>query len=88
MLARIHGGALRGDRASTDARRVMEVLRKRAGKYGLRLHPDKTRLVPFRRPPPEPPEAGEKPGTGPGSFDLLGFRHYWCRSLRGLWMIK
>ena len=33
-----------------DARRVMEVLPKRFGKYGLTLHPDKTRLVPFRRP--------------------------------------
>ena len=31
-----------------DARRVMEVLPKRFGKYGLTLHPDKTRLVPFR----------------------------------------
>ena len=34
-----------------DARRVMEVLPKRFGKYGLTLHPDKTRLIPFRRPP-------------------------------------
>ena len=34
-----------------DARRVMEVLPKRFGKYGLTLHPEKTRLVPFRRPP-------------------------------------
>ena len=34
-----------------DARRVLDVLPKRFGKYGLTLHPDKTRLVPFRRPP-------------------------------------
>ena len=34
-----------------DARRVLEVLPKRFGKYGLALHPDKTRLVPFQRPP-------------------------------------
>ena len=33
-----------------DARRVMEVLPKRFGKYGLTIHPDKTRLVPFARP--------------------------------------
>ena len=38
-------------RHEDDARRVMEVLPKRFGKYGLTLHPDKTRLVPFRRPP-------------------------------------
>ena len=33
-----------------DARRVMEVLPKRFGKYGLTIHSDKTRLVPFRKP--------------------------------------
>ena len=33
-----------------DARRVMDVLPKRLAKYGLALHPDKTRLVDFRRP--------------------------------------
>jgi len=34
-----------------DAKRVMEVLGKRMGRFGLTLHPDKTRLLPFRRPP-------------------------------------
>src|SRR3954449_4029041 len=33
-----------------DARRVLEVLSKRFDRYGLRLHPDKTRLVRFERP--------------------------------------
>ena len=33
-----------------DARRVLEVLAKRLEKYGLRLHPDKTRMVDFRSP--------------------------------------
>src|SRR5215468_9243455 len=33
-----------------DARRVQEVLPKRFGKYGLALHPEKTRLVRFQRP--------------------------------------
>jgi RNA-directed DNA polymerase len=68
-----------------DARRVLEVLPKRFGKYGLTLHPDKTRLVPFRRPP-----RGSDSGTGsqPGTFDLLGFRHYWARSRQGNWVVK
>ncbi len=34
-----------------DARRVLAVLSKRFAKYGLRLHPEKTRLVDFRSPP-------------------------------------
>ena len=51
-----------------DARRVMEVLPKRFGKYGLTLHPDKTRLIPFRRPPYK--ATGRK---GAGNVRLLGF---------------
>ena len=38
-----------------DARRVMDVLPKRMEKYGLTLHPEKTRLVEFRRPNHRPP---------------------------------
>jgi hypothetical protein len=33
-----------------DARRVFDVLPKRMAKYGLTLHPEKTRLIDFRRP--------------------------------------
>ena len=36
-----------------DARRVHEVLPKRFGRYGLKLHPEKTRLVGFQRPGPK-----------------------------------
>lgn len=66
-----------------DARRVMAVLPKRFGKYGLALHPDKTRLVEFRRPPP-----GGRSGGSSGTFDLLGFTHYWGLSRRGKWVVK
>ena len=79
-----------------DARRVMEVLGKRLGRFGLTLHPDKTRLFPFRRPP-----AGQKGGKGPATFarslrlrcacqaklgrDFLGFTLYWARTRKGRW---
>ena len=71
-----------------DARRVMDVLPKRFGRYGLTLHPEKTRRIPFRKPRHRPP--GDKPGTGggPGTFDLLGFTHYWGRSRKGNWVVK
>jgi group II intron reverse transcriptase/maturase len=70
-----------------DARRVQEVLPKRFGKYGLTLHPDKTRLVPFRRPPRQA-EGGQDDRTNrPGTFDLLGFTHYWGRTRRGGWAV-
>jgi group II intron reverse transcriptase/maturase len=63
-----------------DARRVMEVLGKRLGRFGLSLHPDKTRLVPFRRPP-----AQQRGGKGPATFDFLGFTLYWRRTRSGRW---
>jgi group II intron reverse transcriptase/maturase len=71
-----------------DARRVMAVLPKRFGKYGLTLHPDKTRLLPFQRPPMKPPTTGGAPSSRPGTFDLLGFTHHWGRTRRGNWAIK
>ena len=41
-----------------DARRVMEVLPKRFGKYGVTLHPEKTRLIEFQRPDRRRPRGG------------------------------
>jgi RNA-directed DNA polymerase len=70
-----------------DARRVMEVLPKRFGKYGLTLHPEKTRLVPFRRPSCKAASAEEDRSDPPGTFDLLGFTHYWGRTRRGGWAV-
>jgi hypothetical protein len=70
-----------------DAKRVLAVLPLRFGKFGLSLHPDKTQLIPF-----QPPSAARGQGTGggppPGTFTLLGFTHYWGRSLRGYWVVK
>jgi RNA-directed DNA polymerase len=71
-----------------DARRVLEVLPKRFGKYGLTLHPDKTRLVPFQRPPQQDTARDSSGKVEPGTFDLLGFTHFWGRSRRGFWVVK
>ena len=75
-----------GFRDERDARRVLDVLPKRLGKYGLTLHPDKTRLIPFR-PPRSSPGPGTQPCDEPGAFDLLGFTHYWGRSRKGRWVV-
>ena len=68
-----------------DAKRVQEVVPKRFGKYGLRLHPEKTRLLRFTRPPKGPGASGDEE---PGSFDLLGFTHFWGRSRKGNWVVQ
>lgn len=69
-----------------DARRVWEVLPQRFGKYGLTLHPDKTRLLPFQRPSQQ--EDSGNAGSPAETFNLLGFTHYWGLSWRGGWVVK
>jgi len=54
-----------------EAARMMAVLPKRFERFGLTIHPDKTRLVDFRRPAP----AGRAE-----TFEFLGFLHYWGKS--------
>jgi hypothetical protein len=53
-----------------DAEKVMEVLPKRFAKYGLTLHPEKTRLVDFGR---YAEEHAKWQGKKPATFDFLGF---------------
>ena len=67
-----------------DARRVMEVLPKRLARFGLTLHPDKTRLLDFRR----PRSGGDGPSQRDRSFDFLGFTHHWGQSRRGNWVVR
>ena len=66
-----------------DARRVQAVLGKRLAKYGLTIHPDKTRLLSFHQ-PGRAVDRGQRPAT----FTFLGFTHYWGRSRRGAWVVK
>lgn len=61
-----------------DAERTKVALEKRMARYKLRLHPDKTRLVEFQRPP-----IRQKGGKGPGTLDFLGFTIHWRRNHRG-----
>jgi RNA-directed DNA polymerase len=85
VLIRYADDAVIAFTSEDDARRVLNVLPKRFGKHGLTLHPEKTRLVPFRKPPS--PSGGNR-DAHPGTFDLLGFTHYWGRSYRGYLVIK
>ena len=62
-----------------DAERVMKALAGRMAKYALALHPEKTRLLEFRSPPPG---GGDK---GTATFDFLGFTAYWRKTRTGRW---
>lgn len=70
-----------------DARRVQAVLPKRFAKYGLTLHPEKTRLLEFRR----PTRRNDSHGDGqprPRGFEFLGFTHFWGLSRRRNWVVR
>jgi len=66
-----------------DAERVMKVLACRFERFKLTIHPKKTRLATFRRPPREVEKDQENE-----TFDFLGFTHYWAKSRQGSWVIK
>ena len=67
----------------SDAKRALEAMRKRFERFGLELHPDKTKLIPFGW-----PQTIDGKVRKPGTFDFLGFTFYRGRSLQGQWVIK
>jgi group II intron reverse transcriptase/maturase len=67
-----------------DCQRVHQVLAKRLAKYGLTLHPTKTRVVEFRVQRDHDRSSGAHTEN---TFDFLGFTHYWKRSRRGAWVV-
>ena len=68
-----------------DAEKVMRVLYQRFAKFGLTLHPEKTRLVEFGR---RALALAERKGTKPETFDFLGFTHKCARSRRGKFTVQ
>jgi len=81
FLARYADDFVMGFSLKKDAERVYRVLPKRFEKFGLSIHPEKSRMVQFSRP-------YWKRGKGPGSFAFLGFTHYWAKRRSGGWAIK
>ncbi len=72
-----------GFELETDAKRVMAVLPKRFKRFGLTIHPEKTKLVKFQN-----PSSTKEATKGAGTFDYLGFTHYWAKSRKGNWIVK
>jgi len=78
FIIRFADDFLMGFTSREDAERVMEVLPKRLGKYGLRLNLEKTKLI----------ELKDKEGRKPDTFDFLGFTHYMGKSRKGMNVLK
>lgn len=72
-----------GCELESDARRIMTVLPKRFTRFGLTIHPHKTKLVKFGKPLRN---GSSEPKNG--TFDFLGFTHFWAKTRQGYWVIK
>ncbi|MFQ5853937.1 MAG: reverse transcriptase domain-containing protein [Candidatus Binatia bacterium] len=83
FLIRFGDDFIIGFELEEDARRVMGVLPKRFNRFSLTIHPEKTVLIEFKK-----PQLRENSAKGRGTFDFLGFTHYWAKSRRGYWVIK
>jgi len=81
FLVRFADDLVCGFQYRSDAQQVFQELPKRFRKYGLTIHPQKSRLVQFSQP-------YWRKGKGPGTFDFLGFTHYWGKTRAGGWTIK
>jgi group II intron reverse transcriptase/maturase len=81
MVVRYADDFVIGFREESDARKCLDALRERFAKFGLELHPEKTRLIEFGR---YAEERRAKRGDGPPeTFDFLGFTHISGKTRRG-----
>jgi group II intron reverse transcriptase/maturase len=83
FLTRLADDFIIGGELEADARRVMKVLAKRCSRFRLTMHPDKTVLVEFKKPPYR-----ERAAHSQGPCACLGFTHSWAQTRRGYWVIK
>ena len=83
FLIRFADDFIIGFELEADARRVMAVLPKRFDRFNLTIHPEKMALIAFNKPPRR-----DLLAQGKGTFDFLGFTHYWAKTRRGYWVIK
>jgi RNA-directed DNA polymerase len=75
-----------GFQERADAERFLTQLRERLGKFGLELHPEKTRLIAFGRRAED--EWKRRGGRKPETFDFLGFTHTCGRNRKGRFHVQ
>ena len=83
FLIRFADDFLIGCEREDDARRVLAALPKRFTLFKLTIHPAKTALIRFQK-----PASKAECDKGNGTFDFLGFTHFWAKSRQGFWVIK
>jgi len=83
FLIRFADDFLIGCEREDDARRVLAALPKRFSLFKLAIHPEKTALIRFRK-----PSSVKKTDNENGTFEFLGFTHFWAKARQGFWVIK
>jgi len=84
FLIRYSDDFVLGFKQRSDAERMLKVLPKRFRKYGLEISQEKTRLVDFQR----PRDFGHMKDYKSGTFDFLGFTHFWGKNRKGFYSMK
>ena len=86
IVVRYADDIILGFQYQTDADRFLEKLRERLGKFGLELHPEKTRRIEFGR---FAEENRKRRGEGkPETFDFLGFKHISGQNRHGWFTVR
>lgn len=85
IIVRFADDVVIGFENKEEAEKVLEAISRRFEEYGLALHPEKTRLIYFGKPKGE---TRRSDGNRPGTFDFLGFTHYWGKSYKGNWVVR
>jgi group II intron reverse transcriptase/maturase len=86
IVIRYADDTLFGFEHEKDARRMQSELSDRFGKFGLRLHEEKTRLIEFGRYAAE--RRAKRGERRPETFDFLGFTHCSSRTKDGRFIIR
>jgi group II intron reverse transcriptase/maturase len=86
IIVRYADDIIVGFEHETDARRFLDAMRERLGRFALSYHPDKTRLIEFGR---HAASRRAQRGLGkPESFNFLGFTFICGKSRRGSFLLK
>jgi group II intron reverse transcriptase/maturase len=81
IMVRYADDSVIGFQHEEEAKRFLEAMRERFAKFGLALHPQKTRLIEFGR---YAAQRCKKQGLGrPETFDFLGFTHCCSKTRQG-----
>lgn len=86
VIVRYADDFVMGFQERSEAERFLTDLKERLRKFGLELHPDKTRLIAFGRKPEN--DWRHKGGGKPGTFDFLGFTHSCGRTRKGQFTVR